>query len=51
MINNCLYFPLYTPNLGSVLSAFFEKLESIVLFSLMYDYLGVSLSGAYVSLK
>lgn len=37
--------------IGSVLSAFFEKFENIVLFSLVYDYLGVALSGAYVSLK
>lgn len=35
---------------GSVLSAFFEKFDNIVLFSLMYDYFGVALSGAYLSL-
>ncbi|VVC31663.1 AAA+ ATPase domain,P-loop containing nucleoside triphosphate hydrolase,ABC transporter, conserved site,ABC [Cinara cedri] len=35
---------------GSVLSAFFEKLENVVLFSLIYDYLAIALSGAYLSL-
>uniref|UniRef100_A0A2S2Q7P3 Protein scarlet n=1 Tax=Sipha flava TaxID=143950 RepID=A0A2S2Q7P3_9HEMI len=35
---------------GSVLSAFFEKFENIVIFSLVYDYLAVSLCGAYISL-
>ncbi|XP_050436668.1 protein scarlet-like [Adelges cooleyi] len=34
---------------GSVLSAYFERLESVVMFSLVYDYLAVSLSGAYIS--
>jgi hypothetical protein len=36
--------------IGSVLSAFFEKFENIVIFSLVYDYLAVALSGAYISL-
>ncbi|XP_025203991.1 protein scarlet-like isoform X2 [Melanaphis sacchari] len=35
---------------GSVLSAFFEKFENIVIFSLIYDYLAVALCGAYISL-
>lgn len=35
---------------GSVLSAFFDKFENIVIFSLVYDYLAVSLCGAYISL-
>ncbi|XP_050533547.1 protein scarlet-like isoform X2 [Daktulosphaira vitifoliae] len=34
---------------GSVLSAYFERIETIIMFSLLYDYLTVSLSGAYIS--
>ncbi|XP_050436888.1 protein scarlet-like [Adelges cooleyi] len=36
---------------GSVLSAYFERLETVVMFSLIYDYLAVPLSGAYISLS
>lgn len=36
--------------IGSALSAIFEKFDHILLFSVTYDYLGVALSGAYLSL-
>lgn len=45
-----LLFIFISHDVGSVLSAFFEKFENIVIFSLIYDYLAVALCGAYISL-